>query len=91
MSLQNKASPNAIFIRQQALDDWFNTLKDRRAKHRIQARIDRLQMGNPGDAKSVSGGMSELRIDYGLPYVHHSMRSRAGRSAMWRQQIHATG
>lgn len=28
---------------------WFDGLKDRRAKARIQARIDRVEMGNFGD------------------------------------------
>jgi putative addiction module killer protein len=38
-------------------------LRDQRAKHRIQARIDRLQMGNSEDIKPVSEGISELRIN----------------------------
>jgi putative addiction module killer protein len=30
--------------------------------------IDRLSLGNPGDAKPVGEGVSELRIDYGPGY-----------------------
>ena len=47
---------------------WYAGLADRRARRRIQARIDRLQVGNPGDVKSVGDGISEMRIDYGPGY-----------------------
>lgn len=47
---------------------WFNSLKDRRAKARIQARIDRLELGHLGDAEPVGEGVSELRIFYGPGY-----------------------
>ena len=45
--------------------DWFKSLRDRRAKARIQARIDRLEMGNFGDVAPVREGVSEMRIFYG--------------------------
>ena len=45
--------------------DWFKSLRDRRAKARIQARIDRLEMGNFGDVAPVGEGVSEMRIFYG--------------------------
>ena len=45
---------------------WFDNLKERKAKARIQARIDRVEMGNFGDVAPVGEGVSQLRIFYGL-------------------------
>ena len=47
---------------------WFENLNDRRARARIQARIDRIEMGNFGDIAPVGEGVSELRIFYGPGY-----------------------
>lgn len=47
---------------------WFNSLKDRRAKARIQARIDRVELGHFGDSEPVGEGVNELRIFYGPGY-----------------------
>jgi len=48
--------------------EWLDDLRDLRARARIQARIERLAMGNPGDVRPVGEGVSELRIDYGPGY-----------------------
>ncbi|GEM_PF-1959683 len=48
--------------------NWFNGLKDRRAKARVQARIDRLKFGHFGDVAPVGEGVRELRIFYGPGY-----------------------
>jgi putative addiction module killer protein len=54
--------------------DWLQRLKDANAVARIVARIRRMELGNPGDARSVGGGIMEMRIDYGpgyrVYYVH---------------------
>jgi len=47
---------------------WLDGLRDLQGRARIQARIARLEVGNPGDAKPVGEGVSELRIDYGPGY-----------------------
>ena len=58
-----------IEIRQtETYSQWFSNLRDRQAKARIDIRVRRLYMGNPGDVKPVGKGVSELRIDYGQGY-----------------------
>ena len=47
---------------------WFERLRDRNAKARIDARIRRISLGNMGDVKRLGGNISELRIDYGPGY-----------------------
>lgn len=59
-------------------DAWFDALQDRIAKRRIQARIDRLATGNPGDWKSVGAPVVEMRIDHGPGYrVYYVQRGSA--------------
>lgn len=52
----------------EAFEHWFFGLRDQRAAARINARIRRLALGNPGDVKPVGEGVLELRIDYGPGY-----------------------
>jgi putative addiction module killer protein len=47
---------------------WMRNLRDERARHRINSRIERLKQGNPGDVKPAGEGVSEMRIDYGTGY-----------------------
>ena len=51
-----------------AYADWFAALHDRVAKARIDIRIRRLSLNNPGDVRPVGDGVSELRIHYGPGY-----------------------
>jgi len=58
-------------------DDWFVALRDRQAQARIQARVRRLSMGNPGDQRNLAGGIAEMRIDYGPGYrVYYCVRGQ---------------
>jgi|SRR5665213_783608 len=57
--------------------NWLRSLRDEKAVARIQIRIDRLELGNPGDVKSVGEGVSELRVDYGPGYrVYFAQRGK---------------
>lgn len=47
---------------------WFEDLRDRQARFRIQVRIDRLAMGNPGQHRALAGGVSEMKLDFGPGY-----------------------
>jgi putative addiction module killer protein len=49
-------------------DQWLTELRDPKALAKISTRIQRLEMGNPGDVKAVGEGVSEMRIDYGPGY-----------------------
>ena len=56
---------------------WLDGLRDLRGRARVQARIERLATGNPGDVKPVGEGVSELRIDFGPGYrVYYTKRGR---------------
>ncbi|HIE4195330.1 MULTISPECIES: type II toxin-antitoxin system RelE/ParE family toxin [Burkholderia] len=69
-------SPPAFSIRTtDVFDAWFAGLPDRR----IQARIDRLSMGNPGDWKSAGSPVVEMRIDHGPGYRVYDVR----RGTIW--------
>ena len=62
-------------IKSETFDRWLSSLRDLRAAARIQVRLDRMAVGNPGDVKAVGDGVSEMRIDYGPGYRVYFMRS----------------
>ena len=53
---------------------WLRRLRDANAVARIAGRIRRMEMGNPGDMRSLGRGILEMRVDYGpgyrIYYVH---------------------
>ena len=54
---------------------WHRRLKDDQAKAIIALRLQRLAVGNAGDAASVGDGVSELRIHYGPGYrIYYQQR-----------------
>ena len=60
-----------------AFTKWIDSLRDHRARARVQVRIERLAEGNPGDVKPVGMGVSEMRINYGPGYrVYFTQRGQ---------------
>lgn len=57
--------------------NWLVALNDQRARLQIVRRISRIVAGNFGDAKSVGGAVSELRVDHGPGYrVYYTRRGK---------------
>ncbi|MBV8504053.1 MAG: type II toxin-antitoxin system RelE/ParE family toxin [Paucibacter sp.] len=55
--------------------EWFERLRDRQARVRIDVRVRRLGMGNPGQHRVLTGGVVELKIDFGPGYrVYYAQR-----------------
>ena len=48
--------------------EWLVGLRDREARRRILARINRIENGSMGDVEPVGAGVSEARINYGPGY-----------------------
>ncbi|MGL5063194.1 MAG: type II toxin-antitoxin system RelE/ParE family toxin [Microcoleus sp.] len=48
--------------------EWLDSLRDLKAKFKIDRRLDRVAAGNLGDYRSVGEGVCELRINYGPGY-----------------------
>jgi putative addiction module killer protein len=62
-------------VKSRMFDRWLHELKDRQARARIQMRIERLGLGNPGQHRNLIQGVSEMKIDYGPGYrVYYMMR-----------------
>lgn len=62
---------SCIMFRVRATEDfsnWLAQLRDAPARARIQARIDRAELGNLGDCAPVGEGVSEMRIHHGPGY-----------------------
>ena len=61
-------------LKSETFNNWLADLKDRQARVRIQVRLDRMALGNPGDVKPVREGVSEMRIDHGPGYRVYFMQ-----------------
>lgn len=48
--------------------DWLDGLRDRKARLRIDDRLQRLASGNAGNTKSVGDNVQELRLHFGPGY-----------------------
>jgi putative addiction module killer protein len=53
--------------RTELFSQWLKGLRDRAARNKIITRIQRVELGNIGDAKFFEG-IGELRINYGPGY-----------------------
>lgn len=54
---------------------WLDGLKDTAGRARIQMRVERLIAQNPGHHRNLSGGVSELKMEFGPGYrVYYSQR-----------------
>lgn len=59
----------------EVFDAWFSSLRDKQAARRIQVRIDRAELGNFGDHKSVGEGVLEMRVHHGPGFrVYFTLR-----------------
>ena len=64
-------------IKSDTFDAWLRSLRDRQAKARIEVRIRRLSLDNPGQFRSLKNGINELKIDYGPGYrVYYTFRNQ---------------
>ena len=48
--------------------EWFESLRDRNVRNRIDVRLQSVEYGNFGDVRSVGGGVQELRLHFGAGY-----------------------
>lgn len=56
-------------------NQWLDSLRNLVARARIQARIERLATGNPGDWRDLKGGLRELKTDTGPGFrVYYTQR-----------------
>ena len=57
-----------VIVETDQFRDWLDSLRDRKARLRIDDRLRRLADGNAGDTKSVGDGVLELRLHFGPGY-----------------------
>ena len=53
---------------------WIFSIKDKAVSTNITRRIQRIQWGNPGNFKAFSGGICELKLNFGPGYrIYYGM------------------
>jgi putative addiction module killer protein len=63
--------------RTEEFESWLDGLRDRTAQKRIAMRVRRIESGLLGDWKTLSNGVSEMRVDYGPGYrLYYTMREQ---------------
>ena len=62
--LQIYQTPNG----REPFTEWLESLRNRKTRTRIQARLDRVAVGHLGDYRSVGAGVFELRLQFGPGY-----------------------
>ncbi len=65
-------------------EKWLTSLKDKKTKQIIQARIDRAVFGNLGDIMGLGEDVFEFRIDYGPGFrVYFSIQGQKFYCSWW--------
>ena len=70
----------ALFVKEDGccpFGQWLEELQDSATRGRIYARINRIRLGNLGDAKPLGDGVWELPLNFGPDYrTHFGRRGR---------------
>ena len=67
-----------VVVTTDVFDNFEANLRDLAGRARIQARIQRLADGNPGNHRNLKNGVTEMRIDFGPGYrVYYTLRDQA--------------
>lgn len=54
---------------------WFDQLRDKATRLRVEVRVRRLSLGNPGQHRVLTGGVTEMKLDWGPGYrVYYTQR-----------------
>ena len=48
--------------------EWFDSIRDKSLRNRIDARLNSVESGNFGDVRAVGEGVRELRLHFGAGY-----------------------
>lgn len=69
MNLQPRIVRNYLTLAGRApFEEWLQGLKDLKGRAIIRTRINRLRLGNLGEAESLGEGVYELKIHFGPGY-----------------------